>query len=504
MDAAVPLAVAAAVRATGMIAVAGLAATAALAPTARARALGMAGALALTPVLLVGEIWDSPQFHTVRGHPGAAAVAVLAALALVAALAALMTRRAWVLPVLAVVALPFRVPIEAGGSAANLLVPLYLVVAAGAVACIAEALRRPATPTRPAGRVDALLLGSVVLYALQAAYSSDLSKALENVVFFYVPFALLLALLREVPWTRRLVLGCFGVLVALALVFVAIGYVEYGSRELLLNPKVINANEFEPYFRVNSLFFDPNIYGRFLMIAMVALAAAMIWATRRRDVLLATAALAVLWGGLVLSFSQSSFGALLVGLAVLAALRWNPRMVLGLAGAGLAIGVAFVIAFPGAVRLDLASSTSVDKATSGRVNLIEGGLQLFGDRPVWGWGAGAFAHEFRAQRKASTERAVSASHTIPVTVAAEQGALGLVVYLALVIVALVRLLRGARGDVVRAALAAAFAALVFHTLLYAAFLEDPLAWALLAVGLAWPATVAAAPVERVAVAAAGS
>jgi hypothetical protein len=38
--------------------------------------------------------------------------------------------------------------------------------------------------------------------------------------------------------------------------------------------------------------------------------------------------------------------------------------------------------------------------------------------------------------------------------------------------------------VARAAVAAAFVALVVHTLLYAAFLEDPLAWALLAVGSA--------------------
>jgi hypothetical protein len=37
---------------------------------------------------------------------------------------------------------------------------------------------------------------------------------------------------------------------------------------------------------------------------------------------------------------------------------------------------------------------------------------------------------------------------------------------------------------VRAAVAAAFIALVVHTLLYAAFLEDPLAWALLALGTA--------------------
>jgi hypothetical protein len=40
--------------------------------------------------------------------------------------------------------------------------------------------------------------------------------------------------------------------------------------------------------------------------------------------------------------------------------------------------------------------------------------------------------------------------------------------------------------VVRAALAAAFCGLVAHTLVYAAFLEDPLVWMLLAVAAAVP------------------
>jgi hypothetical protein len=36
------------------------------------------------------------------------------------------------------------------------------------------------------------------------------------------------------------------------------------------------------------------------------------------------------------------------------------------------------------------------------------------------------------------------------------------------------------ADIAAAAVAAAFCALVLHTLVYAAFLEDPLSWALLA------------------------
>jgi len=51
-----------------------------------------------------------------------------------------------------------------------------------------------------------------------------------------------------------------------------------------------------------------------------------------------------------------------------------------------------------------------------------------------------------------------------------------------VIAAIVTLLRGARGDPFRVGIAAAFLALLLHTMMYADFLEDPVTWTLLAIG----------------------
>ena len=130
---------------------------------------------------------------------------------------------------------------------------------------------RATGPTRRGagrGALEWVLLALRRALRVQASTPSDFDKALEQVVFFYVPFALLsrcssgrvdAATGRVLP--RRLV--------ALAIAFVGIGFWEYARRQLLLNPKVINANQFESYFRVNSLFFDPNIYGRFLAIVML-------------------------------------------------------------------------------------------------------------------------------------------------------------------------------------------------------------------------------------------
>jgi O-antigen ligase len=473
-----------------------LAAGAVLLPRARLRALATLGALILAPVLLISDIWDTEQVRPLRDHPSVAIVAVVAGIGVLGALAVVFDRHPSAFPLAAAAAIPFRVPIASGGSTANLLVPLYVVVGAGALAYAVPRLRgaKAQQAERRPTLLEWLVAGSIVLYALQSTYSGDFSKALENVVFFYVPFALLFALLTRIAWTPRLAVQALGVLSALALAFAAIGFVEYDTRHLFLNPKVIASNQFESYFRVNSLFFDPNIYGRFLALVMLGVASVLLWARRPREIWAAALVLAVLMAGLVLTLSQSSFAALLLGLLVLAGARWSPRRALGVGAAALVVGALFVLVAPSSVRLNLNSSKGADTATSGRYDLVKGGVNLFADAPLDGHGAGSFSRAYRRAEKGSAERAVSASHTIPVTVAAEQGIPGLVLYLALLVCALAVLLRGIRGDPVRAAIAAAFVALVLHTWSYASFLEDPLTWTLLGVGLAL--SLAAPPRRR--------
>jgi hypothetical protein len=501
----------------GTVSAAAAVAAALLLPDSRRRAAATAAALALVSVVLVGHIWNTEQFRSISGDPETFVALLLVGVVLVAGLAALFVRRLELFPILVVVALPFRVPIEAAGSTSNLLVPLYLVIAGAAVAHVWRQLKlSPGTdePTPWRSGLELAIAAFIVLYVLQSLYSSDFDTALEHMVFFYVPFALLLKLLAEVRWTARLLLGCVGVLVVLALAFSGIGFLEYERRELLWNPKVISANQFESYFRVNSVFWDPNVFGRFLALVMVIVAAIMLWHGRQRVAVGAAVVLGILWGGLVLTFSQSSIAALLIGLAVLAALRWDPRRTAALSALGLGLGALAVVGFQDALRVDLGSSSGLNRATSGRADLIEGGGGLFLDRPLWGYGSGSFGRTFRLERKGNQAEAVSASHTLPVTIAAEQGLVGLAAYLAL-LVASFRVLLGrrsvfaagpARGPpalldrrdgggpdggglsggfytVALVALTASFAALVTHTMMYAAFLEDPFTWVILAVGL---------------------
>ncbi len=415
--------------------------------------------------------------------PGAIAAAAIGAAVVIALLALAMRRYEDAFPLLAILALPFRLPISAEGRTVNLLVPLYLVVAAGVLAHLLPRLLR--REERAPGKLEWVLLASLVLYAVQALYSADRGKAAENVAFFYIPFALLLVLLRDVRWRRELLLRCLAVAVALAVVFAGIGFVEYARKELFLNPKVVAANQFDNYFRVNSLFFDPNIYGRFLALVMIAVTTFVLWRRNARDVWLAGGVLLWLLAGLVTSFSQSSIAALLLGLAVLAAYRWSMRWTLGAAAGLVALALLVVLLAPSGWHFGLkGSGGSANNATTGRAKLIEGGLELFAKRPLEGYGSGSFQTEYERHSKTTAENATSASHTIPITVAAEQGIVGLALYVVLLVLAFLVLFRGAGRSPPRIAIAACFAALVLHTFAYADFLEDPLTWTLLGIGLA--------------------
>ena len=469
----------------------------------RARAACVLVALTLTPLLLVGDLWDSPQVESLRDKPAVSLAAAAATLAVVVGLAILFSRRPAAFPLLCVAALPFRVPVEAAGETANLLVPLYLVVGGGSLAYAWRRLRDAVPTERGAGAIELALLFMLAVYAIQAAYSTDFDKALENVVFFYVPFALLLKLLATIQWSARLLTACLGVAITLAVVFVSIGFWEYGTRRLLLNPDVLEANMFKDYFRVNSLFFDPNIYGRFLALVMIALAGMLLWAERRAHALQAAALIALLWAGLLLTFSQSSFASLLVGLGVLGLLRWRARPIKLAAGALLLVLVAAGLTLSGALNFDPFKKGALNRATSGRLDLLEEGLTMFWERPIQGFGSGAFNERFVEREDVSEERADAASHTIPVTIAAEQGLIGLFSY-GLVLFAAAGVLLGGLGRLRErgpppwwlaglAVLTATFAALVFHTFVYAAFLEDPITWALLGIALGLAAAGPAAP-----------
>jgi putative inorganic carbon (hco3(-)) transporter len=478
----------------GVLTGCGAAALAVVARDPRLRLAAVALALASAPALIAGSVWSEPRVVQFREDEPAVAVAALAVLAAVAAMAVLIRRLPLAFPILAFAFLPLRIPVEIGGETANLLIPLYVVIAASAAVAIWSAWRddrasaittgpdlRGTVAWPPSGLVAWLrwlLAATLVGYAAQSAYTKDVSNAIEVAGFFLIPFAVMFSLLLQVEWSPRLVGLVLAGVAAIAALFAGVAAYQYAVRDLFLNDGLLASNQLHQYFRVNSLFYDPNILGRYLALAVTALAAYIAWGLDRR--LLAAAALvaALALVGLAFSFSITSFAALLAGLATLALLRW--RLPGGAVAAAMAAVAAVVLLLAGgAPSSDLAGDRSLD---SGRTDLVAGGLELAADRPLTGWGSGSFGAAFseRIERAPTT-----VSHSEPVTVAAEQGALGLAVYLSLVVVGLLVLFVGAPGrSAPRSAVAACLVVMLVHSVGYAGFAIDPATWALLALGAA--------------------
>ena len=304
----------------GVVVAALFAASAMLARTDERRAWSMLGALVLAPVLLLDDVWHSPQLSTLHTHPLEAGIVAAAALAVLAAAAYGVHRIPWVVGPLTALTVPFRIPISTGSGAAattnNLLVPLYFVIAASALAWLvpvlwqsraeARGLRPPREPRPSPFLFEKLLAAYIVLYALQALYSPSFGfvKAVQNEVFFYIPFAVLLARLRDVQWNRELLIRCLLVTVALALAFSLIGFVEEATRHLILSSKLVLSNSLHEYFTVNSVFFDPNIFGRYLALVMLLVATVLLYDKRTRVQLGSIVVLAILWTCLVFTLSR--------------------------------------------------------------------------------------------------------------------------------------------------------------------------------------------------------
>ncbi len=477
----------------GCLAAAGALSLSFLASDVRLRALGLllAGRLALA--LIAGQGWD--DIRNLREHHLEFAGMIVAGIVLLAVGAAAMLRWPILLPLLVIATLPFRVRLHvAGGEAVNLLVPLYVVIGCGVLATVVATLRGQTRLRRlPKPLVLALVL-VICLYALQTIYSPDVAFAARNVGFFLVPFAILFSLLAEATWDRRLLRFALAVLLAEGLILALIGIGQFADQHIFWNDKLEASNDFHFYFRVNSLFWDPNIYGRYLVLTILLATTTLLWAANRVLAFALAGAVAIAFAGLLFAFSQTSFIALFAGLIVLVALRWSVRWT--------AIATLVTVVVAGSALVIRSSSNDSNSInTEGHGTLVSGGLKLARHRPLYGYGSASFSKEF-AREEHVPPGDTTISHSEPVTVAAEQGAIGVIAYLALLAAALWTVLDGLRrtapgwggqfrplveGDRVeltpaRIGIAAAFCALLVHTIGYAAYLTDPLTWTLLAVG----------------------
>ena len=413
------------------------------------------------------------------GHDRELAAAAAAGLVLAAAVAAAFRRWPWALPLAALACVPARIPVSVGDEEASLLLPLYGVVAAAGLVVAYELLRGD-TRSRELGPL-AWPLGALVMWSgVSLAWSDDVRQGSIQLLFFFLPFGVLALALARLPWSRASLVWLYRLLAAMALVFAAIGIYQWLTRDVFWNPKVIVGNAYSPsgyFYRVNSVFYDPSMYGRFLVVAILASLVLALHGPTRRLAVGAAAAIAVVWLGLVFSFSQSSFVALIAGVLLAAVFTWRWRV-------GLALGLAAAVAVTLGISAPQVRRAGLDRATSGRADLIANGARIALDHPIAGVGIGGFKRAYADRtglRGEEPKRA--ASHNTPITVAAETGFPGLALFAWLLVAALLaawrRLPRSLDGRV-SLACGLVLAAIAVHSLFYNAFFEDPTVWGVLA------------------------
>jgi putative inorganic carbon (HCO3(-)) transporter len=461
----------------GPVAAAGLALLL-LAPARQARLAGLV-VWGLGMALFVPLLAPSGQ----RGELVGAGVLALAG---VAGLSFVFRRWPWALAFLTLAALPARIPVTVGDESANLLIPLYAVVVGAAVA-LGWSLWRGDERRRELGMLSWPLALFVAWVSLSVLWTNDPREGAVALFFFVLPFTLLALALARLPWSDVSLAWLFRLLLAMALVFAGVGVWQWLTRDIFWNPKVIASNVYAPFYRVNSVFWDPSIYGRFLVVAiLVALTLLLFGRWRRWDWPLAIA-IASCWAGLLFSFSQSSFAALVAGVVLAAVLAWRWRAVAAVAlVAAVMIPVGFAAPQFENVRDSLTASSTreLNRATRGRTKLVSNGLRIAADHPLAGVGVGGFEGAYRERVEVSARVDEPASHTTPVTVAAETGVVGLALFAWLVGTALVVALRRTRAAppsvrVAGLAVGLGLFAVFVHSLFYSAFLEDPMTWGFL-------------------------
>ncbi|HJZ62062.1 MAG TPA: O-antigen ligase family protein [Miltoncostaeaceae bacterium] len=464
------------------------------------RAAGLATTVAAW-ALLAGSLVTTHDLHRAADklhsplRAGAAVVGVVVAVVVGVLLVRLVVRRPSAFFVLLALALPVRIPITFGAQQANLLVPLYAVILIGIAGWVWGRARGRFGEEGEGGTPIDLPLGAFVAFSLVSLlWSDDIQQGTIKIVFFYIPFVLLYRLV--VAWWREAkealrALTVTTMAMAAPVALLAIG--QYATRTIWWNDTLKQGNVYNRFFRANGIFYDPNILGRYLVLAILA-TVAVAWVTRSGRRLALLGALGALYtGGLIVTFSRSSALELVIGLALLAwrAFGWKRTVLVG--GAALVVLGLAAIAGSHQVRHLVTSEKRLSKVSEGRTRLVRGGFDIWKDAPVAGTGIGSFAKRYKetlTQRQQRRTR-VFISHNAPITVLTELGAVGFALFIALGVSTVLWIWRSSRAKDAAAwaqwTLLAMLIGIFVHSLLYSALFEDPYTWviagAAIAIGL---------------------
>src|SRR4051795_7056251 len=231
-------------------------------------AIATIGEALLAVALIPGH--DLERFVKPATHLAALAFGLL----VLAAISWAFARWPAAVPVTLLAAAPFRISTSVGTQKAYLLDPLYLVLAASVLALVVRVLHGQGDRALP--RLIAVPAAAFVVYGgLSLTWTHDLRAGSIELLFFLFPFSALVVVIVRSPYRAWHPRALATTLVALGALFSAAALFQRLTHGHLLASDVARSNAYTSYFRVTSLFKDPSVFGRNVVIAIGVLLVAM-------------------------------------------------------------------------------------------------------------------------------------------------------------------------------------------------------------------------------------
>ncbi|MDA8440872.1 MAG: O-antigen ligase family protein [Peptococcaceae bacterium] len=293
----------------------------------------------------------------------------------------------------------------------------YLVVSAEKRQLLGVALRRPLTWS---------LLLYIGLGAGSMLYSVDKQATAVEVVRLFI--LLLLCLSIVVISRKQDVLVPLQVVHAVGLLLLPLTIYEVLTKHFVWQQFLATVNP--P--RVNATFVDPNIFARYLVLAIVANVVLQYLADTKGQRIFYLGALLGLITELAVTLSRSGMVTVVLVLGLMLLLKPEKR-VLKPIGLVAILGVLLAIIHPTVWQRILTFGQGMQALDPQRLYLWRVAGAMFHDHPILGVGMGGFQKSFLTHylKLKTISNGVTLSHTTILTIAAELGVLGLAVLAAI-------------------------------------------------------------------------
>ena len=267
------------------------------------------------------------------------------------------------------------------------------------------------------------LLIYMAVSAFSLLYSVDRAKTVLEVVRLVTLFLLYLStcLLTE----REHILWPFRVVHWVGVALVPLALYEGATRQFIWRGYLAEGM----LVRVNATFVDPNIFARYLVLAIVANLILQYLNTEVRKRFIYMGSLLALLGGLGITLSRSGLLTLVVVLILMILLIPRKQILQPIGFLGL-IGVGIVALSPKIWQRVQSFREGVGALDAMREYLMKAAWAMFKDHPLIGVGLGGFQKMFLTQyislkTKIPDVEGATLSHTTLLTIAAELGLIGL-------------------------------------------------------------------------------